>query len=160
MVLLRHPLSYAALLASLLVACEEVVVDEGASGGGGAAATSTSSTGPGSTGSTGSTGGTGGAGGCQGLESDFLAKLESAQACKPEFNGTQCSGTVTAVDLCGCPVVASDMSAAAATVAVTAYDAWVKGGCGPIECLTCPPPPTDPWYCDDTDAVCKPLFIK
>lgn len=177
MVSIRHALSFTVSMASLLVACgEKVVVDDGASGGGGAAAASTSSTtgpgsaggvggagstgGAGSAGGAGSTGSTGGAGGCEGLESDFLTKLGAAQGCNPALSVPQCNGSVTAQDTCGCSVVANDTSSAAAKMAVAAFDAWVGGGCGPTPCLVCPPPPPAPWYCDPTDSVCKPLYIK
>ncbi|MEO5727898.1 MAG: hypothetical protein ABI134_24175, partial [Byssovorax sp.] len=122
---------------------------------------STGSTGStGGTGGTGSTGGTGGAGGCEGLEADFMAKLKTAQACNPAFNGTQCSGMVTALDLCGCTVVANDTSSAEAQIALKAFDTWVSDGCGPHDCIACPPPPPSLWFCDETDAVCKPFFTK
>jgi hypothetical protein len=154
MVSIRHSLSFAVLMVSLQVACGKVVVEEGAPGGGGAAVTSTSSTGPGSTGSTGSTGG------CGGLQSDLLTKLEAAQGCSPDIDVPQCSGSVTALDFCGCPVVANDTSFDAAQVAIEAFEAWAGAGCGPNPCFACPPPPTSPWYCDSTDAVCKPVYTK
>lgn len=168
MILLHHPLSRAALLtvatASMLAACGgKVVVDaEGAPGEGGASSTTASvgSDGAGGLGSTGSTGGTGGAGGCEGLQEDLVAKVAAAQACNPALSVPQCSGGVTTVDTCGCTVVANDKSPAAAQSASIAFKTWVSAGCGPFQCTYCPPGPETPWYCDPTEAVCKPAFEK
>jgi hypothetical protein len=152
MVSLRHRLGLSALLAasaaSMLIACGgKVVVDAaGATGGGGSAATSTTSVGAG--------------GCCEGLQAEFAARLATAQSCDPDIDVPQCTGAVTTVDLCGCPVAANDGKELAAQLAITAWDAWVSEGCGPVPCFACPPPPTSPWFCDPTTAVCRPAFEK
>jgi hypothetical protein len=165
MLLLRHRPwltgFLAASTASMLVACGgKVVVDAGGAPGGGGAAPATSSVGSDGAGGFGSTGSTGGTGGCEGLQADLMAKLAAAQACNPALSVPQCNGGVAAVDICGCTVVANDTSAAAAQSATTAFETWVGAGCGPLQCLYCPPGPGSPWYCDPTTAVCKPAFEK
>jgi hypothetical protein len=162
MVSLRHSLFPVALLpaslAMLLMACGgKVVVDGGAvpgEGGGGASSATTVGS------SVAVTVGAGGAGGCAGLQADAIATLAAAQACNPALDASQCSGTVTSVDLCGCPVVANDAASSAAQLANMAFSTWVNAGCGPIECFACPPPPSSPWFCDPTTLLCKPAGIK
>ena len=162
MVSLRHSLFPTALLlaslTSLLIACGgKVVVDGGgAAGEGGAGGSSTVTT----TSSSVVAVGVGGASGCEGLQADAVATLAAAQACNPALSVPQCSGTNTTIDLCGCAVVANDSSFTAAQLANMAFGTWVMAGCGPFECFTCPPPPTSPWYCDPTEAICKPAFEK
>lgn len=164
MVSLHHSLFPTALLAasftSLLIACGgKVVVDGGGtSGEGGAGGTSTTTTTSSSVVSV--TVGTGGTSGCEGLQADAVATLEAAQACNPALSVPQCSGKNTAVDLCGCEVVANDSSFTEAQLALMAFGTWVNAGCGPFDCESCPPPPTSPWYCDSTEAICKPAFEK
>ena len=160
MIWLRSPLSRAALLAaavaSLLVACggKVVVEADGVSGGGGATTATISS-------SVGSSGNGGvGAGGCEGLQADVVKKVAAAQACNPVLSVPQCSGMVTTVNLCGCPIVANDSSSMVAENATSAFKSWVSAGCGPFDCDNCPPGPGSAWYCDPTTAVCKPAFEK
>lgn len=161
MVSVRHPLFPAGLLAgslaTLLVACGgKVVVDGGGTGEGGAGGTTATTTAITSVGP----GGVGGAGGCAGLEADLAAKLAAAQACNPALSVPQCSGAVTTIDTCGCSVVANDSNAPGAQLATTAFETWVDAGCGPFNCAVCPPPPSSPWYCDPTTAVCLPAYEK
>jgi len=165
MLSLRSPVLRPALLAlsftSLLMACGgKVVVESGGTPGeGGAGGTSTTgTTTPSSQVSAGGTGGASNA--CSGLQADVTATLAAAQACNPTINVPQCSGTNTAIDLCGCPVVANDSAFSAAQLESMAFNTWVSAGCGPFNCLTCPPPPSSPWFCDPTEAVCKPAFKK
>jgi len=174
MIWLRLSLSRGAFLtvaiASMLSACGgKVVVDAaGVLGGGGGAGgdgsvTSTAFVGAGGSGGLGSTGGAGGiggAGGCDGLQADLVAKVAAAQACNPVLSVPQCNGGVTALDLCGCLIVANDSSAMEAKIAMLAFNAWVNAGCGPYDCESCPPGPGSPWYCDPTESVCKPAFEK
>lgn len=165
MVSLRHPLLRTALLAltltSLLVACGGKVVVDGAGtpgeGGAGGTSTTTTTTSPSSQAATGA-GGANAA--CAGLQTDATATLAAAQACNPTLSVPQCSGTNVASDLCGCPVVANDSAFSAAQLANMAFKTWVSAGCGPIECFSCPPPPSSPWFCDPTAAICKPAFTK
>lgn len=153
-------ISLAALTAvSTIAACGgNVVVDRNGSGG---AATTTSSTTT-ETGGVGGQGGFGGQGGsyCDSLQSSLVEALADAQACNPALSVPQCSGVVTALDTCGCEVVAKDQSVKLASVAVATYESWVSEGCGPYDCFACPPPPNSPWYCDPTEKKCKPAFEK
>jgi hypothetical protein len=165
MVSLRHPMFSAALLAlsftSLLVACGGKVVVEGGGtpGEGGAGGTSTTGT-TNPSGQVTATGAGGASQACAGLQADVTATVAAAQACNPGLDAPQCSGTNIVADLCGCPVVANNGSISAAQLANMAFKTWVSAGCGPFNCFTCPPPPTDPWFCDPTEAICKPAFIK
>lgn len=163
MVSLRHPLFRTALLAlsftSLLVACGgKVVVDGGGTPGeGGAGGTSTTSTS--SPSSQVATGAGGSSDACAGLQADATATLAAAQACNPAISAPQCSGSNVTTDLCGCPVVANDSAFSAAQLANMAFKTWVSAGCGPFNCFTCPPPPSSSWFCDPTEAICKPAFL-
>jgi hypothetical protein len=177
MIPLRSSLALPALLAasfaSLLVACSgDVIVDAtGASGGSGGSASGggtggdTATTSASSVSTTSATAATtststGGAADCNALQEDVVSKVAAAQACDPAISSLQCSGAVTALDLCGCTVAANEKTPEAAKLAVSAFDSWVKAGCGPISCLLCPPPPPDPWFCDPMSLVCKPAFVK
>jgi hypothetical protein len=161
----RHPgLRITLLLASLAAlsaACggKVVVESSGAAGSGGAGGAPDTAVTVG-IGSAAAQSGVGGAGGCTGLQADVTATLAAAQACNPALSVPQCSGTNTAVDTCGCPVVANDAAVEAAQLANMAFKTWVSAGCGPFNCFSCPPPPTSPWFCDPTAAVCKPAFQK
>lgn len=162
MVSIRHSLFPIALLsaslATLVMACGgKVIVDGGAvpgQGSGGAGSTTATTVG------SSVTVGAGGAGGCAGLQADAITTLAAAQACKPQLGVPQCSGTNTSTDLCGCSVVANDGAVTAAQLANMAFGTWVNAGCGPVECLVCPPPPSSPWFCDPTTSLCKPAGVK
>jgi len=85
---------------------------------------------------------------CDDLETALLAWLAAAQACDPMINALQCTGDTVVYDTCGCAVVAADPQESEAAEARDAYDEWVDAGCGPHLCADCPPPPTQPWFCD------------
>ncbi len=151
-----------ASLAALSAACggKVVVESSGATGGGGAGGAPgvTVSVGIGS--SAAQSGPGGGPGACSGLEADVNATLAAAQACNPALSVPQCSGTNTAIDTCGCVVVANDSAIDAAQLATMAFKTWASAGCGPFSCFTCPPPPPSPWFCEPVSGTCKPTFQK
>lgn len=127
--------------------------------GGSGAATTTSSTSSSST--TSSSSGTAGAGGsasCEVLQDLLEEAIAVAQWCDPLINAAQCTGHTIIMDPCGCEVVANDTISDAAGQALAAYDAWVAQGCGPVDCMTCPPPPSSPWYCDGDLMRCEPAY--
>ena len=149
----------------LVAACGGKAVMDGESptsqgGSGGTTSTTSSSTSTSSSTITTGSGGWGGAGGCDALQQSFEQKLAAAQQCNPAMNAVQCSGNTVAHDSCGCEVAANDYHATQAQAAELAFDAWVSGGCGPLECYACPPPPTSPWYCDPTASQCMPAYEK
>ncbi len=167
MVSLRHAVFPIALLAasltSLLMACGGKVVVDGAGTpgeGGGAASSGSISATTGSSVTVGVGVSVGGAGGCAGLQADVTATLAAAQACNPGIDALQCTGVNVVSDLCGCPVDANDSAITAAQLATMAFNTWVNASCGPFACSLCPPPPSAQWFCDPTEAICKPAFEK
>jgi len=154
-------------LVGLCAACGgKAVVDaqeltaQGGSGGKTTTTTTTTSSSSSTSSTSTSPGGSGGAGGCDGLQQSFEQKLAAAQQCDPAINAVQCSGHTVVHDSCGCEVTANDYHATQAQAAEAAFNAWIAGGCGPMECYACPPPPSSPWYCDPTAKQCMPAYEK
>lgn len=149
-------------LASIVAACGgNVVVDKGGS------TTTTTTTGDtGGTGGTGGIGGTGGTGGvgaadvCGALEEQVKSALDAAQKCNPAISSLQCSGAVTALDTCGCPVAANEKNPQLADHELNVWNQWVGAGCGPYDCFACPPPPTSGWYCDPNKGACTAAWMQ
>ena len=95
---------------------------------------------------------------CDLLLEELENTIWTAQSCDPLINAIQCSGQTVITDLCGCEVVANDMSPEAAEEAQINYEYWVAEGCGPSDCTACPPPPSAPWYCDPNSMMCEPAY--
>jgi hypothetical protein len=92
----------------------------------------------GSSGSGGGSGGSGGAGSCAALLQDLDAKILAARACDPTLDVTQCDGSATVVDACGCTIVLDEQRPAEVTAAAKAANAAHAAGCAEA-CKTCPP---------------------
>lgn len=126
--------------------------------GGSGAATTTSSTSSSGTTTSSGTAGAGGSASCELLQDLLEEAIATAQWCDPLINELQCTGQTVIMDPCGCEVVANDATSDAAAGALAAYDEWVALGCGPFDCMTCPPPPSTPWYCDGDLMRCEPAY--
>ncbi len=95
---------------------------------------------------------------CDLLQEELENSIWSAQLCDPLINALQCTGQTVITDVCGCELVANDLSPESAEEAQINYDYWVAEGCGPFLCADCPPPPSAPWYCDPNSKMCEPAY--
>lgn len=145
------PMRAAPILAGLAVALGSgacggtAVVDTPGSGGaggkGGAGATTTTASSSTSASGVAGGGGSGGAAAdpCPALLASFEQALAAARACDPFINMIQCTGDAVVLDQCGCKLVANEHKPEAVAAALAAFDAWVNAGCGPYDCMDCPP---------------------
>jgi len=145
--------------AAVLVACGGTAVIDGSdeTGAGGAPTTATSTTTTVTT-TTSSTATNTATNVCDGLELGLVYRIDAAQSCNPYINTIQCSGAIVIYDRCGCEAVANDGLVDEAELAIDAYDDWVNAGCGPLDCDSCPPPASSPWYCDPFEERCLPAY--